>query len=117
TVAHDRPLAVRTRQQRKRPRRIGSDRADDLSLFTAHDVGRPVVVATGEPGNDRERTARCSHEAARKRIQWCGALDIGHFEPTLPAADHSARDARHRFVQPVTEERCESLRKVAAYML
>src|SRR5260221_3251393 len=110
SVAHSHPFAVRTGQADRRlaGRNLG-ERADDLRLFAAHDIGDtggvPVADTGRDPGAsppappDRLHSSRDLGDAGR-------AFDIGDLAPALAAADHAAHDDRH-VVDPIAELRLE----------
>ena len=101
---HDRPFAVRAGEDRQDAGLVEADRADELRLLAAHDIGNAGGADAARPGHDGElatgRLGKSLSEAGEIRR----AFDVGRLDPALPAADHSAGDPRCRIVAPIVEQ-------------
>ena len=98
-----RPLAVRSGKHGEDRDLVGAERADKLSLFAAHDVGRAVTIARDEPRNDRERCILHCDDAVSERVERGRTFDVRRLDPSLAAADHSACQSRGGIRTPIPQ--------------
>ena len=107
----DRPFAVRSGQHRQDASVVVANRADELRLLAAHDIGNAGGADAARTGHDGELAAGRRRERAPEPREIRRAFDVRRLDPALPAADHSAGDPRCRIVAPIVEQRVERRRR------